>query len=290
MKTNGKRNLIKWLLALVITILCLFFIGFKIGWQPIKNQIIYSNKIFLAYALVSFVISRIFSAIRLHIYFSNIHINLSLIQNLKLYWLGMFFNLLMPGKIGGDSCKILLLSQENGVSQSAISSAILLDRIIGFIGWINLIAGIFSFLNKADILALVMIIGLLPLVVIYYFIHSNVMKADLAIFSFIIATFLAFVSQSFQLASVFFIIKSLGIEDHQGSYIILFSLSYLLASLPIAIGSLGIRELLIFSGSFIITLDGVKSITISLLYYLITVLVSLPGLQWKNNTAFLRRD
>jgi len=67
---------------------------------------------FLILALIAFVISKIIASWRLKIYFKNIFIRLTEQTNLKLYWLGMYYNLFLPGSIGGDAYKVLLLKKK----------------------------------------------------------------------------------------------------------------------------------------------------------------------------------
>lgn len=56
-----------------------------------------------------FNISKIISSIRLNRYFKDINLSLSQTYNLKLYYLGMFYNLFLPGGIGGDGYKIYII-------------------------------------------------------------------------------------------------------------------------------------------------------------------------------------
>src|SRR5437773_6592381 len=76
-------------------------------------------------------LSKLFSAFRLNIYLRNIRIELPEWENIKLYWLGMFYNLFLPGSISGDGYKVILLKRKFNSSYKKTSAAVLLDRFSG---------------------------------------------------------------------------------------------------------------------------------------------------------------
>src|SRR5688572_22537830 len=98
---NGKKKLsnvrrgLKLLLKIGITVLCFWYISTKIDFTRAFDAFTRANWPYLFFALLFFILSKLLSAIRLNIYFSNIKLNLSPIKNLKLYWLGMFYNLFL---------------------------------------------------------------------------------------------------------------------------------------------------------------------------------------------------
>ncbi len=83
---------VKLLLKIIITAACLWYVAgqidFAAAWSIIKN----ADSMYLLFALPAFIFSKILAAIRLAIYFKNIDLYLSYWQNIKLYWLGMFYN------------------------------------------------------------------------------------------------------------------------------------------------------------------------------------------------------
>src|SRR5260370_40827739 len=78
-------------------------------------------------------LSKLFSALRLNIYFRSIHIHLPEWANIKLYWLGMFYNLFLPGSISGDAYKVILLKRKFNTSYKKTSAAVLMDRFSGLL-------------------------------------------------------------------------------------------------------------------------------------------------------------
>jgi len=94
----------RWLilaLKVIITAICLWYVSRKIDFAVAAAAIRKAQWLFLFLALVLFIVSKWIAAIRLNIYFRNISIYLPGPTNIRLYWLGMFYNLFLPGSIGG---------------------------------------------------------------------------------------------------------------------------------------------------------------------------------------------
>ena len=107
-----KESKTSWFLKLLlktgITVLCFWYISTKIDFEKAFDALLKANRVLLLVALLFFVLSKFLSAFRLNIYFRNIQLQLSEWKNIKLYWLGMFYNLFLPGAISGDAYKVIL--------------------------------------------------------------------------------------------------------------------------------------------------------------------------------------
>src|SRR5437773_4093228 len=124
---------LKLLLKITVTILCFWYISKKIDFHAAKDAFLRSNWSWLFSAVILLMLSKLFSAFRLNIYLRNIGIELPEWENIKLYWLGMFYNLFLPGSISGDAYKIVLLKRKYNSSYKKTSAAVLLDRFRGFL-------------------------------------------------------------------------------------------------------------------------------------------------------------
>src|SRR5437016_2197674 len=102
----------KLMLKIGVTIICFWYISKKIDFHTAKDAFLKANWAWLFLAVILLMLSKLFSAFRLNIYFRNILIHLSEWSNIKLYWLGMFYNLFLPGSISGDAYKIVLLKRK----------------------------------------------------------------------------------------------------------------------------------------------------------------------------------
>lgn len=136
----------KLVLKIGIPVLCLWWVSRKIDWLQTLQLLSGSNKTWLMAATIFFTASKLTAAVRLNFYFRNISLRLSERTNAKLYWLGMFYNLFLPGGIGGDAYKVILLNKKGKVnSYKLTSAAVLLDRLSGVAG-LGILAAVFYFM------------------------------------------------------------------------------------------------------------------------------------------------
>jgi glycosyltransferase 2 family protein len=276
-KIASKTNkILKLLLKIAVSIACLWYVSGKIEFDEAWTAIRSANWAWLFLALVAFVLSKIISSVRLGIYFKNIGLHLSFGQNLRLYWLGMFYNLFLPGSISGDAYKVILLKKRYDTSYKKGSAAVLLDRFSGLLG-LGLVLGIYSLL-VIDRLAYAALItgGSLLAIIIAYFIVRRWMKEFIP--DFFLTLLLGLLVQVAQVLAVYCIMTALRIPAHETGYIFIFLVSSVASVLPLTIGGLGIRELVFLEGAARFGLISEAAVVISLLFYLITLLTSSAGM------------
>ena len=270
---------LKLLLKLVITALCFWYIATKIDFTKALNALLKANWALLFIALLFFILSKILSAFRLNIYFRNIKLQLPEWTNIKLYWLGMFYNLFLPGAISGDAYKVILLNRRYKVSYKKTSSAVLLDRFSGVLalGVILCIYGMIVLHNyKYDVL---LVFGALLAFIGFYFVIRFWFKIFLP--SFFTTFFWAIGVQLSQVICVYFILLSLHIPLTQHQWIFIFLMAAVISILPVSLGGgLGTREVVFAEGARFFLLDPQTGVTISLLFYLLTVIGSVWGLYY----------
>ncbi len=103
--TEKQRKLLTTVLKIVISSALIYFIFTKINFSDVLTVVKQAKGIYLIAAVVLFIISKVLNSLRLNLYFHAIGVRLSQLSNLKLYLLGMFYNLFLPGGIGGDAYK-----------------------------------------------------------------------------------------------------------------------------------------------------------------------------------------
>jgi glycosyltransferase 2 family protein len=96
--------------------------------------------------------------------------------------------------------------------------------------------------------------------------------------------------QLLQIICIYGIMQSIGINHHFFEFQLLFLLSSIVAIFPFTIGGLGARELVFLWGAQEFGLLQTEAVFISLLFYLITVLVSLVGVIWVFKEPLRRLD
>jgi len=237
-----------------------------------------SHKLWLLFAALLFTASKVVSSFRLNIYFRNINIGLSEKTNLKLYWLGMFYNLFLPGGIGGDAYKVIILNREYKQPVKKLSAAVLLDRISGVAG-LGILAAVYYFLiYKGAQYSYWLLAAIVPGLFAYYIFVKKLFPSFIQ--SFWSTLWLGIAVQFLQVLCVYCLMGSIAINSNMNEYILLFLISSIVAILPFTIGGLGAREVVFLWGSEQFKLDVHQSIYISLLFYLITLIISFVGVRW----------
>lgn len=277
-----RRKIIETTLKILITVICFWYVSTKIDFSRAWHALVKADWWLLFIALLFYTLSKIISSYRLNINFRNIQLRLSEWENLKLYWLGMFYNLFLPGAISGDAYKVIILNKTHQAPYKKTSIAVLLDRFSGLLG-IGVLMSLYSILVIDNILFnLIMVAGAVLSTAILYLSLRAFFKDFLPGFA---ATFLlGIVVQVSQVICVYFILKSLQIPLSQLEWILIFLASSVISVLPISLGGgLGTREVVFAEGARIFHLSPEMGIVISLLFYLNNLICSFWGLYFVFN-------
>ena len=210
-------KLLKLLLKIAITVLCFWYISTKIDLAKAGEAVKKANIFWLLIAVAALAISKLVASFRLNIYFRIISIHLTQKQNLKLYWLGMFYNLFLPGAISGDAYKVILLAKKYNSSYKKTTVAVLLDRFSGLLalGLLLAVYGVIVLDNKT--IDVILVAGSLLAIVSLYFVVRSYFKDFLA--AFWPTFFWGFAVQIFQVACVYCILLGLKLPLKQSEWI-----------------------------------------------------------------------
>ncbi|MFY0672912.1 MAG: flippase-like domain-containing protein [Bacteroidia bacterium] len=275
------------ILKIVISLAAVTYVFYKID-EETKSEILSAlktaNPLHLILALLLFNVSKIISSIRLNGYFECINVKLEEIFNLKLYYLGMFYNLFLPGGIGGDGYKVYYLQKNHGGSTKKLIAATLLDRLSGVVvlGFLALLLALLSSLDQIvagqSIILIVLSILAFPL---FWFIHNRFFNEFNP--EFIRALIMGFGVQISQLVCAAFILWAIDAQGQFFDYMTLFLVSSVVAVLPFTIGGVGARELVMLEGVVLFSSLGAynaqaTALTFSILFFVITAISSLIGI------------
>ena len=276
MPSEQFRKIAKLLIKIVITALCIWYISHKIDVKKLSGVLAVASPGWIAMAIGAFMISKLFAAIRLNIYFRNIDIHLPEWKNIQLHWLGMFYNLFLPGSISGDAYKVVRLTKEYAIPYKKTTSAVLLDRFSGLLA-LELLLGIFWVIAfKGGYYSGWLMTGVLLTIPLFYLLVKIFFPYFLP--GFLLTFAWGMVVQVLQVACMYCTLKALHIHAHIDQYMLIFLISSVVAVLPFTIGGLGAREVVFLWGAQIFGLDHTASVMASLLFYSAFVASSLPGL------------
>jgi uncharacterized membrane protein YbhN (UPF0104 family) len=273
------KNIAAGILKIVVSFFAILFVLSKIDVAEIASAMKSASMFSLILAILFYSVSKIVSAQRTLLIVRSYKIPVSVSDNLKLYWKGMFYNLFLPGGIGGDAYKAVVLSKLNNGKLLHSASAMLLDRIAGAIALVCLALVFFPFTAISKGWIWISFTGIPFFIAGFYFLIVLI-NPDLKI---VIPKLLgwSFIVQILQILTAMFILIAYGIEEKYASYILLFLVSSLAAMLPLSVGGVGIREVVFLTGSGILSTDQNYSVTISFTFYLISLIVALPGVLMK---------
>lgn len=279
------KNILKAFFKIALSVIVLYYVFTKIDIREVYDIISTANFFYLLVALILFTFSKIVSSFRLNFYFKAVGLHLQEKSNLKLYLLGMYYNLFLPGGIGGDGYKVWLLNKKFKIRIKDLFWSVMIDRVNGVYVLFILALLMVPFLNLGREYSIGALL-LIPLsFAVFIIIHKYYFKRLYKVIS--QTTLLSAVVQILQLGSAIFILFANNSFEGLMAYLFLFLVSSIVATLPITIGGIGSRELTFLFGAKLLNLDIHLSIALSLLFYIITLIVSLGGIYYSVNSNAL---
>lgn len=271
-------NITKVLLKFAVTSVLLYFVFRKVPLEQVKDRLLHANYWWMFAALVSFFLSIIASSWRLLSFFKSINLHLDPRFNFRLYLLGLFYNFLLPGGIGGDGYKIYMLNKNYKLPGKKVFWAIIFDRLSGL--WaIGLIT--------------VMLIFLIPQIDIHIGIPLGIFVAASVVYYFVAYTFFreytrhffaghakAVLVQTLQVMAIVFILLGQNFDGKFSPYLLSFLISALATIIPISIGGAGIRETVFMQLTKVFPMDESLAIFLPGSFYVISLLVALFGIYY----------
>ena len=276
--TEKQRKHLTTALKTIISAALLYFIFTKIDLADVVGVLKKSEPLWLVMAVVLFVISKVLNSLRLNLYFHAIEVKLTQLSNLKLYLLGMFYNLFLPGGIGGDAYKGYVIQKQFNAGTKKVVGVLLLDRLSGML-LILIYALILGALLPNSILDGYRWLFWLaiPIGVLCFWVMNKVW------FSYGLKIFWGSVGysallQAVQLLATVSIIRALHVDGDLLAYLFVFMVSSVVSVIPLTIGGIGSREVTFLYGAQWLGLDANTAIGISFTFFLITAFVSFFGI------------
>ena len=276
---------LKTLLKLTVLVVIIILIVRKIDERLLLRVLTSIQPLWILWALLWFALSKFIAAMRFNTLLRTDGIHLATWQNVKLYWLCMYYNLLLPGGISGDGYKIKVLMDHFKRPFKRLLTLTLVDRISGMIalGQLGLVLMYFipftqpyrPWIIPAFILSLMVIWQL------YRFSRVGTIWW--------LNTVQSIGVQGAQAVATLGLVYALGQQSHWADYLILFLVSSLVAMVPMTIGGAGARELTFLYGSKFLSIDAEKAVAIAFLFYLVSTFISFLGILYSLKGNILLR-
>ena len=265
-------------LKIVVSAVLIYFIFTKINFSDVVNTVKKSNPFYLLIGTLLVLTSKIIAAFRLNLYFHQIGVNITHRSNLKLYFLGMFYNLFLPGGIGGDAYKGYVIQKEFKSGTKRVVSVLLLDRLSGML-LIFVYTCILAILMNHELFRPYQILFYLAIptsVLVFWWTNKRFFDYSLPIFWKSIG-YSALV-QFCQLVCVYIILLSFDVFQQQTEYLLVFLISSIVSVIPLTIGGIGSREVTFLYGANWLGLEANTSVGVSFVFFLMTALISFIGI------------
>lgn len=276
-----KKDTIKLIAKIAVSTAALVFVWTKIDFQTTWETIKTARGEWLIGALIVYAASQALSSLRSYRLFLTLPLNFGRLRNLKLYWLGMFYNFFLPGGVGGDGYKVYWIHKHYNKPVKTLVMTLLSDRISGLVAICCYIVIFFAFfvdkLPMLDVYRAPSVV-LIPLGIAAYYIFLRITRKTSASACPSVMTY-SFVVQGLQMAAATIILLALGGQTSDiDEYMFLFMISSIASAVPITVGGIGAREMAFLIGSNYLSTDQNIAVSLSLMFYVCSLISSLPGL------------
>ena len=278
-KKISKKKILRTLFQLLISITALYIVLTKTDTAKLLEIISTATPFYLLLAFVVFNISKILNALRLNRFFRAIELNLSERYNILLYYVGMFYNMFLPGGIGGDGYKIYVLKKNHGMKVVNVFNAVFWDRVAGvfallFLTALFLLPSSFAEMHKEYIPAVYAVLVLCYPV--SWLLTRILYKQFRSIF--LITAVESVLIQAAQALSAWCILLALSVPSNHIDYLAIFLVSTVATVLPITVGGAGAREITFLYSLNYLGLDPNAGVALSLIFFAIAAVSALIGM------------
>ncbi|MEN2995291.1 MAG: lysylphosphatidylglycerol synthase transmembrane domain-containing protein [Thermodesulfovibrio sp.] len=121
------KQYISFLLRFTVTVLLILYLFKKIDFSHVLNSLTLINPVVFLITSFLYILSSFISTLRWRIFLDFQDIKTS--KLFSLYLIGTFFNIVLPGIIGGDIVKIFILREKTGLKRALAS--VFMERYIG---------------------------------------------------------------------------------------------------------------------------------------------------------------
>ena len=300
--SGARKNIVIFLLKALVTMACLGWLARYFDYEQVRTAIASINPLLLIFAVALHFLSFVVGGVRWWLLFRHLHGGITFRQIWPGYYLGVFFNNLLPSIFGGDLARTARLYAA-GLGGSALVSSAFVDRALGLAAVISMgmLALLFAPAGFENQLALGVfglgVLAILPMVVIAVLPQWTKrldagfgrrwprLHSVLACFpryrsapGLILTAFgLSVLNQLLVVVVLLMLAPGLGVHLPMFQFMVVLMLVFLVSSLPISLGGLGAREGAMMSLMLPLGVDASAVLALSVAYLLVLWSSTLPG-------------
>jgi uncharacterized membrane protein YbhN (UPF0104 family) len=270
------KNKLLGIFQIIVTVFFIYYTLSKIGLNKILEVIKSADLLFILFASIVYFLSQIISSERLWFILKENNLIISSKENIKLYMVGIFYNFFIPGGVGGDAYKGVLMNKKFQWSLKKIYKLLILDRLIGFGVILCLIIVFSGFILDLEFISEFNFV-LAPLYALLFFVGRVLVQK---IFNneivYTKAFFISHIIQILQFGSIILILFSLGITNNYFTFLYIFLISSVLSIF--SFGGIGIREYVFFTLASNTAVGPDIATSVGLIFTFSALISSIPGL------------
>lgn len=284
------KKAIQTILKILVSGAAIWWVLSKVDVHEVISYVAEADYTYLLLALLAYVISQVFSAERINLLYKTVPLRLSFGENLKLYWLGMFYNFFLPGGVGGDGYKVYYLKKNYECKVKRVVALLLSDRVSGLVAIVIYILILLSiFISDLPIPYQDYGWVMIPFAVAgYYAVVYFICKSTIGQ-SWLVLLY-SMVIQGLQMGAAILIANGIGCEVcMMPDYVFLFFISSIASAIPVSIGGVGLREATFAFGSQYLNVDDGQAVALSIVFYLTSLVASLPGIAYMLKPEWIKK-
>ena len=232
------KNKLLTIFQVTITVFFIYYTLTKISIYKILEILKSADLLFILFASILYFLSQIISSERLWFILKDNNLQISSKENIKLYMIGIFYNFFIPGGVGGDAYKGVLMNKEFTLKFGA------------------LLGPLYTFLFIAG-------------KVLVQKIFDNEIVYNKAFF-------ISHLIQILQFGSIILILISLGVTENYFTFIYIFLISSVLSIF--SFGGIGIREYVFLTLATYTSVSPDIATSVGLIFTFSALISSFPGL------------
>lgn len=302
--------MIKTLVRVVLTGVFIFIVIHLVKWDEFFSLLGRLDVTLYLISVIAVLLPILFLSLRWQIILASQGIKLEFSTTFIINYAGIFFNNFLPGAIGGDVAKAIVVSKDEERKAICVATVIL-DRVIGLIALflIAFVAAIFNLVNLSNQALIGPILFILITILVFYIGYRIYFSKTIRTSAFFtkIKNILPFKDTFKELDSVFKNVRSrkklllftlgfsiltqasmiiiiylhsvsLSIKNVQLLHFFMFMpIIFLVTSIPITVGGWGLQEISYATLFTTVYADKNEMITLSVLYHISMVLITIPG-------------
>jgi uncharacterized membrane protein YbhN (UPF0104 family) len=288
--TSRSKSILKYLLAVILLLIILH--NTEIG--KIAGYFQHISPLNLILALLLVTLAQIAAAMRMRYFFAASSFHLSTGFSIILFYVGAFYNFLLPGGIGGDAYKVMIARKRLEMPTMQGIRIMVADRASGLCVLMLILFAALYFVDLSSALpyANLLIIAAMLITLITYLAGCKILLKQSPRIMLISLPY-SLATQSLWVLTIATLWQSLGNGNNFIEYVALYAAASIASLLPVSVGGLGIKEMTYFYGAMLfrnychIPVDGELGVTLSLCVFALSFIGALPGILWLSKVTHM---